>query len=182
MSVSVSVGRSSRKPLSEKNQNRKSWLQIEEVRLIGGLVSTSINNEPDPESGHRKGQWMRWHDPYCWLELSVVVWLWSTARACGVAPGPLLVCVCLVSVRGWHGGCENLDGWGVIYFGCQRSTLSLNIMLLYKLLGTLPIYVHVHVDIILFQANQINAYAHANFIPPTRNHCHIWQHLQTMSL
>ncbi len=27
-----------------------------------------------------------------------------------------------------------------------------------------------------------HAHAHANFIPPTRNHCHIWQHSQTMSL
>ncbi len=26
------------------------------------------------------------------------------------------------------------------------------------------------------------AHAHANFIPPTRNHCHIWQHSQTISL
>jgi hypothetical protein len=27
-----------------------------------------------------------------------------------------------------------------------------------------------------------HAHAHANFVPPTRNHCHIWQHSQTMSL
>jgi hypothetical protein len=25
-------------------------------------------------------------------------------------------------------------------------------------------------------------HAHAKFVPPTRNHCHIWQHSQTMSL
>jgi hypothetical protein len=31
-------------------------------------------------------------------------------------------------------------------------------------------------------AAHAHAHAHANFSPPTRNHCHIWQHSQTMSL
>jgi hypothetical protein len=32
------------------------------------------------------------------------------------------------------------------------------------------------------QVNHAHAHAHANFISPTRNHCHIWRHSQTMSL